>query len=198
MLDGITAMIPANLQSLREEVLRLARMIDDLQRLAAAEAAAVQLRLTPQDLSAVAADAAGSLADAFAASGVSLEQRLATAPVSCDPRRMREVIINLLTNARKFTPAGGAVVLATSAGAPGPTTVTVTDNGIGIPPGDLPRVTERFYRGSQSASMADGSGIGLAIVAELVRAQHGTLHITSQPGEGTQVMITFPQARQPA
>ncbi|HET7016338.1 MAG TPA: ATP-binding protein [Streptosporangiaceae bacterium] len=198
MLDGITAMVPANVSSLREEVVRLARKIDDLQRLAAAEAAAVQLHLTYQDLSAVAADVADTMAESYAATGLHLERQLTSTPVRCDLDRMREVIVNLLTNARKFTPAGGHVALAVRPDAPGLATLTVRDSGIGIPAEDLPRITERFFRSDSSAQAIQGSGIGLTIVSELVQAQHGNLDITSKPGEGTQVTITFPRARRPA
>jgi two-component system, OmpR family, sensor histidine kinase BaeS len=195
MLDGVTAPTTENLWSLRDEVLRLARMIDDLQRLAAAEAAALQLKLVPQDLAVIAAEAAAGLSDSFGAADVSLISRLSQAWIMCDPDRMREVIVNLLTNALKFTPAGGSVVLQTGCDGRGLAQLTVADTGIGIPSDELPRVTERFFRGQRSAEMATGSGIGLAIVAELVRAQHGELNISSEPGQGTQATITIPSTR---
>ena len=197
MLDGVTAPTTENLWSLRDEVLRLARMIEDLQRLAAAEAAALQLMLAPQDLSAIAADAAASLSDAFAAAGVDLVRRLNPAWIMCDPARTREVVTNLLTNALKFTLAGGTVEIETSRNDGGSARLLVSDTGIGIPSDELPRVTERFFRGQRSSEMATGSGIGLTIVAELVRAQNGTLCISSEPGKGTQAIITLPGARQP-
>jgi two-component system sensor histidine kinase BaeS len=198
MLDGVTPPTTENLWSLRDEVLRLARMIEDLQRLAAAESAAVQLKLVPQNLAAIAEDAAASLSDSFGAAGIHLARHLAEVRVMCDPERMREVVVNLLTNALKFTPADGAVRLETGLDAQGQASLTVEDTGIGIPPDDLPRVTERFFRGERSAGMAAGSGIGLTIVAELVRAQHGRLRITSEPGQGTQATITMPVTRRPA
>ncbi len=197
MLDGVTPLTTENLWSLRDEVLRLARMIDDLQRLAAAEAAALQLNLVPRDLAAIVGDAAASLSDSFGTSGIRLVQRLEQAWTSCDPDRMREVIVNLLTNALKFTPADGMVMLETRRDENGQARLTVADTGVGIPPEDLPRVTERFFRGQQSSEMADGNGIGLSIVAELVRAQHGKLRITSKPGEGTKAVITMPPVTQP-
>ena len=197
MLDGVTAPTTENLWSLRDEVLRLARMIEDLQRLAAAEAAALQLTLVPQDLSAIAAAAASSLSDSFAAASVNLIRRLNPAWIMCDPARMREVITNLLTNALKFTRADGTVVIETSRDEGGSARLLVSDTGIGIPSDELPRVTERFFRGQRSAEMATGSGIGLTIVAELVRAQNGTLCISSEPGKGTQAIITLPGARRP-
>lgn len=194
MLDGVTPPTIENLWSLRDEVLRLARMIDDLQRLAAAEAAALQLKVVPQDLSGIAAASVASLSDSFGAAGVNLVRRLNPAWVLCDPDRMREVVTNLLTNALKFTPAGGTVEVVTSRDGRGPARLTVSDTGIGIPSDELPRVTERFFRGQRSAEMATGSGIGLTIVAELVRAQNGHLYISSEPGIGTQAVITLPGA----
>jgi two-component system sensor histidine kinase BaeS len=197
MLDGVTAPTSENLWSLRDEVLRLARMIEDLQRLAAAEAAALQLKLVPQDLSVIAAQAAASLSDSFGAASVNLVRRLNPVSIMCDPDRMREVITNLLTNALKFTPAGGTVEIETRGDDRGSARLLVSDTGIGIPSDELPRVTERFFRGQRSSEMATGSGIGLTIVAELVRAQHGTLYISSEPGNGTQAIITIPGANEP-
>jgi signal transduction histidine kinase len=111
----------------------------------------------------------------------------------CDPLRMHEVVVNLLTNALKFTPAGGQVTLATKqAGDVG--RLIVSDTGIGIPADELPHVTERFFRGQRSAEVA-GSGIGLTIVTELVHAHHGTLSIDSSQGQGTAVTVALPLAR---
>ena len=195
MLDGVTEPSPENLASLRDEVLRLARRVEDLQHLASAEAAAMQLRLVSADLADVAGSAATALADAFGAAEIRLEQRLTPAPVRCDPDRIREVVINLMTNALKFTPPGGHVVLAAGPDRDGGAAVlTVTDTGIGIPPDELPHVTERFFRGRRSAEMARGSGIGLTIVSELVRAHQGRVEFASTSGQGTEVTVTLPQA----
>jgi two-component system sensor histidine kinase BaeS len=194
MIDGITTVTPTSLMSLREEVLRLTRMIDDLQQLAAAEAVTLHLQLSRQDLAVVAVDAVESLSDAIAAAEIGLEKQLSEAWAMCDPRRMREIIVNLLTNACKFTPAGGGITVTTGLGEGSKPTVTVVDTGIGIPPDDLPRISERFFRGRYSARMASGSGIGLTIVNELVRAQRGELSITSEMGRGTRVVVTLPAA----
>jgi signal transduction histidine kinase len=196
MLDGLIELTLANLMLLRDEVLRLARMVDDLQRLASAEAAALQLRLVPRDLAGTVATAADSLEDAFAAAGLTLERKLAEIQVKCDPLRMHEVTTNLLTNAMKFTPAGGRVVLEAGPDEdhePGMAVLRVTDTGIGIQAGELPLVTQRFFRGQRSAGIA-GSGIGLTIVAELVRAHRGRMDITSEADAGTTVTIRLPAA----
>ncbi|MHB1433909.1 MAG: sensor histidine kinase [Streptosporangiaceae bacterium] len=197
MLDGIAEPSPEYLASLRDEVLRLASRVEDLQHLASAESAALQLRLVSADLAAVAGSAAAALADAFAAAEIGLEQRLTPVEMRCDPDRMREVVVNLMTNALKYTPAGGHVVLATGPDPAGGAVLTVTDTGVGIPPDELPHVAERFFRGRRSTEMARGSGIGLTIVSELVRAHQGRVGFVSAPGLGTEVTVTLPQAEDP-
>jgi signal transduction histidine kinase len=192
LLDGIAEPTPGQLASLRDEVLRLSRMIGDLQTLAAADAAALQLSRRPCDLAGLAADAADSLAGRFEAAGITLQRQLAAAEILGDPRWLHQVITNLLTNALKFTPAGGRVTIATqSAGTRA--LLTVTDTGTGIPADELPRIFDRFWRGRQAAQTS-GSGIGLAIADELTRAHGGQLSATSQPGQATQMTLTLPRA----
>jgi two-component system, OmpR family, sensor histidine kinase BaeS len=192
LLDGVAEPTPDQLASLRDEVLRLARMVSDLQALAAADAAALHLSRHRCDLASLAATAAGSLAGRFEAAGITLERRLAPAEVLGDPRWLHQVITNLLTNALKFTSEGGRVTIA--AGPAGAEAVlTVTDTGTGIPADELPRIFDRFWRGRQ-ASQISGSGIGLAVAAELTRAHGGRLSASSQPGQGTQMTLTLPRA----
>ena len=191
LLDGVAEPTPDQLTSLRDEVLRLTRMLADLQDLAAADAGALQLNRRPCDLAGLAATAADSLAGRFEAAGITLQRRLVPAEILGDPRWLHQVITNLLTNALKFTPAGGLVTVAT--GAAGACAVlTVTDTGTGIPADELPRIFDRFWRGRQAAQTS-GSGIGLAVAAELTRAHGGQLSATSQPGHGTQVSLTLPR-----
>jgi two-component system, OmpR family, sensor histidine kinase BaeS len=192
LLDGVADPTPGQLASLREEVLRLARLVDDLHALASAEAAALQLTLRRCELAAIAAIAADSLLSAFDAAGINCERRLAEAYVMGDPGRLHEVITNLLTNAVKFTPAGGTVLIEA-----GPhqqqARLRVRDTGAGIPPDELPHIFDRFFRGQHADGVA-GSGIGLTVVAELVRAHGGRLDVTSSPGEGTQITVTLARA----
>jgi len=197
-LDGLAEPTAEELGSLRDEVLRLARMVDDLQRLASAEAAALQLTLVPANLASIVRAAADRLADSFDSAEITLQQHLADAQVMCDPGRMQEVSTNLLTNAQKFTPPGGTVILETGAQRPDieHALLKVSDTGTGIPAADLPRVSDRFFRSPSTSGIA-GSGIGLTIVDEIVQAHHGTMDIASTPGIGTQVTITLPIARPP-
>jgi two-component system, OmpR family, sensor histidine kinase BaeS len=192
MLDGITEPTPEELSSLRDEVLRLARMVGDLQTLAAADAAVLHLARQRCDLADIATDAADSLARRFEAASVALDRELAAAAVLGDPRWLHQLVTNLLTNALKFTPSGGEVTIRTTA-AGSDAVLEVADTGVGIPAEDLPRIFGRFWRGP-SAAQISGSGIGLAVAAELARAHGGELTATSTEGAGTTMTLTVPRA----
>jgi two-component system sensor histidine kinase BaeS len=191
LLDGVAEPTPEQLASLRDEVLRLARMVGDLQTLAAADAAAMQLTLRPGDLASIAATAADSLAGQFEAAGITLHRQLTPVPVLADAHWLHQVVTNLLTNALKFTPAGGLVTIEAGP-ADGQARLRVSDTGAGIPAEELPRIFNRFWRGRQ-ASTVSGSGIGLAIAAELAQAHGGQLTAASQPGQGTELTLTLPR-----
>jgi signal transduction histidine kinase len=112
--------------------------------------------------------------------------------VLADERWMHQVVTNLLSNALKFTPAGGTVTIRTRQDGAS-AVLEVADTGVGIPADDLPRIFDRFWRG-QSAAQTSGSGIGLAIAAELTVAHGGTLTAASEPGAGTRLTLTLPAA----
>jgi signal transduction histidine kinase len=177
-------------------------MVDDLQTMAAADAAVLRLARERRDLAGIGAAAADSLARRFEAAGVTLNRQLDPAPVLADERWMHQVVTNLLGNALKFTPAGGTVTIRTGLAGSGQTgsgqtgsgaVLEVADTGIGIPADELPRIFDRFWRG-QAAAQTSGSGIGLAIAAELTLAHGGTLTADSRPGEGTRLTLTLPRA----
>lgn len=114
-----------------------------------------------------------------------------------DPERLLQIVYNLLSNAIKFTPAGGKVVLTAAleapAGAPPNLKLTVADTGVGIPPEDLPYIFERFYQAKNlEKAGAGGTGIGLALTRELVKALQGEISVSSTPGEGTVFTVRLP------
>jgi two-component system sensor histidine kinase BaeS len=191
LLDGVTEPSPEELGSLRDEVLRLARMVDDLQTMAAADAAILRLARERRDLADIAESAAGSMARRFEAAEVTLDRQLAPAPALADERWIHQVVTNLLGNSLKFTPAGGTVTIRTRLEGAN-AVLEVADTGVGIPADELPRIFDRFWRG-QAAAQTSGSGIGLAIAAELAWAHGGTLTAASQPGEGTCLTLTLPR-----
>ena len=193
LLDGLAEPTPEQLGSLRDEVLRLAAMVGDLQTLAAADAASLQLTGHECDLAEIAAVAADSLDGRFAGADTTLRRQLESVQVIADPRWLHQVVTNLLTNALKYSPAAGTISIVT-----GPrdddAVLEVVDHGIGIPAEDLPRIFDRFWRGQEAAAHTSGSGIGLAVAAELTRAHGGTLTATSRLGQGTRMTVTLPQA----
>jgi two-component system sensor histidine kinase BaeS len=192
LMDGVVEHTPEQTASLHEEVLRLAAMVNDLQTLAGAEAAALHLTTAACDLSTLADVAVDSLTANASAAEVTVERHLSPALVSGDAVRLHQVITNLLSNAIKFTPHGGVVTVTVTPGSHG-ASITVADTGPGIADEEMPHVLERFWRG-QAAASAPGTGIGLSIVAELVSAHGGELSITSPPEGGTTVTVTFPPA----
>jgi two-component system, OmpR family, sensor histidine kinase BaeS len=191
LLDGVAEPDPEQLGSLRDEVLRLGAMVNDLQTLAAADAASLHLNTRRCDLAEVAADAADSLAGRFGAASLELDRRLAPVVVLADRRWLHQVVTNLLTNALKYSEPGGDVTIATHQ-VNGDATLTVADRGIGIPPEELPRIFDRFWRGHSASSHTSGSGIGLAVAAELARAHGGSLTAASEVGAGTEVTLILP------
>lgn len=106
-----------------------------------------------------------------------------------DENRLKQVFINLLDNAFKFTPSGGSISL-TAHYTEGVFIFRIKDTGCGIAEEELPKIKEKFYKGKSSKSQ---NGIGLSICDEIIRLMHGTLEIKSQIGQGTEVLITLPQ-----
>ncbi|MER7815206.1 ATP-binding protein [Streptomyces sp. NPDC096153] len=143
----------------------------------------------PLSLTTLVADTATSLADAFTEAGITLHNDLAAVHVDGDPVRLRQIVTNQLTNALKFVPAGGTVTL-TLHQEDGWAVLGVADTGPGIPDDELPRIFDRFFR-SRSAR-ANGSGIGLAVAAELTAAHGGTLTADSEVGRGTTFTTRLP------
>jgi len=190
LLDGVAEPTPAQFGSLRDQVLRLARIVGDLQTLSEADAAALRMTPSRADLADIAASAADDLAGRFEAAGISVTRRLSAAPVSGDSGRLHQITTNLLTNALKFTPTGGRITIEAWS-ANGSAILRVSDSGIGIPPDELPRIFDRFWRGKHAARTA-GSGIGLAVAVELARAHGGDITATSSEGLGTQMTLTLP------
>jgi len=106
-----------------------------------------------------------------------------------DPQ-LRQVVINLLENAFKFTPQNGSISVDLERSA-NEARLTVSDTGIGIPPEDINHLFERFHRGRNAAEYA-GNGLGLAIVKAIITRHGGTVTVQSEPGQGTQVNVSIP------
>jgi two-component system cell cycle sensor histidine kinase PleC len=113
-----------------------------------------------------------------------------------DERAVRQICLNLLSNALKFTPRGGRISLSVCANGNGGQTLSVKDTGPGIPPDEIPRVLQAFGQGSLAHETAEGgTGLGLPIVQNLIRLHGGTFELSSELRKGTQAIVSFPKSR---
>jgi two-component system, OmpR family, sensor histidine kinase BaeS len=153
---GVLQPGPEALTSLDEEVRRMSRLVADLQILGSADAAGFTLQRVTVDLAALAGETAREFGPLFEGAGIALETRLRPAPAWADPVRAAQILANLISNALKYTPAGGQVRLGTAADPPW-AVLTVADTGPGIPADELPRIFDRFFRGRTARPAAPGS-----------------------------------------
>jgi two-component system phosphate regulon sensor histidine kinase PhoR len=180
---------------------RLGRLLNDLTDLSNIELGKVSLALEAVRLGEVVESVLAIIGPKADAGRVALATDLPSGLplVRADRDRLAQILINLVDNAVKYTPEGGRVTVRAGGGARGLVEIAVSDTGVGIPPGDLPRITERFYRVDRARSRElGGTGLGLAIVKHLVLAHGGELRIDSAPGQGTTVRFTLPASPPPA
>ncbi len=171
---------------------RLSRLLDHLLTLARSDANTAQLVLKHTDISALTREIAEQFAPLCEASEIALKVNVAEGiEGSIDPERIRQVLFNLLDNARKFTEKNGQMTLSCSM-MKRSVQWEVSDTGIGMKPDELTRIFDRFYQGDASRSQASGMGLGLSIVKWIVEAHGGTLHVRSQEGQGSQFTVLIP------
>jgi len=206
------------LQSGLEEVEQMARLVDDLLLLSRADAGALRLDAEPVELDRLVEEVARQGEVLGRARDVRVAiQGLEPLMVQGDGQRLRQVLLNLVDNAVKYTPSGGEVRLSLRAvsgtrdrglgtgdsasqpdpQAPNPDSrwceIAVSDTGIGIPAEALPRVFDRFYRADQTRSReAGGTGLGLCIAKTIALAHGGTITVRSTPGEGSTFTVLLP------
>jgi two-component system phosphate regulon sensor histidine kinase PhoR len=201
MRDGaLDPEIARYLDVIARETERLGALVDDL--LAVARAEAGELRLTVGPVSVVQVvhhvrEAVGPIARRQRS--VTLVERLpedGLPPVLADPDRLTQVMMNLVRNAVTYTPEGGLVSIEAAADGPGHVVLSVADTGIGIPPEDLERVFDRFYRTDASRARATGGfGLGLSIARELIEAMGGTISVESEIDSGSRFAVRLPAAQ---
>ena len=178
------------LRALGREAERIGAIVGDLLTLARADAGEIPAARETVYLDDQAADAVESIGALAQQAGVALEVgAFEEAPIAGDPVLVRRLLLILLENAVKFTPAGGRVRLDVTA-ENGRRAVVITDTGVGISPEDLPRVFERFYRG-ESARATEGAGLGLAIARWIADLHGARLELRSSTGQGTSVILSF-------
>jgi two-component system phosphate regulon sensor histidine kinase PhoR len=174
---------------------RLGRLLNDLTDLSNIELGRVALRLEPVPLDDAIEAVLAIVRPRAEAGGVALAADLPAGlpPAQADHDRLEQILLNLVDNAVKYTPRGGRVTVSARGVPGGRVEIAIVDTGIGIPPADLPRITERFYRVDKARSRElGGTGLGLAIVKHLVIAHGGELAIESEPNRGTVVRVALP------
>lgn len=193
---------PAELVGSLDETLRqinqMSELVTNLLTLARADEGRAGLVLMEGDLAAMVRDALETAELLGAEQGITVASELPPHPVvvSIDPPRVRQLLMNLVTNAVKYTPPGGQVAIRL-AETEESVVLTVADTGIGIAPGDIENVFERFWRADPARSRTGerpGTGLGLAISKWIAEAHGGVIEVQSRPGRGSIFSVTFPRS----
>ncbi len=182
------------LQIIFDESDRLNRLIGDILELSKIESRRVPLMFSPVELDSFVGKTFTLLESEAAIRGIELCSKIENGLfVEADEDRLRQIVMNLLSNGINYTPDGGKVTLSIQAISDDYITIQISDTGIGIPKKDLPRIFERFYRVDKARSRSSGgTGLGLSIVKHLVELHKGTITVTSTTGVGTTFTITLP------
>jgi signal transduction histidine kinase len=175
---------------------RLLALIEDLLTISRIEAGTFRLVLAPVDVQTLVEAARQAVLPDLAGRRLNLTVKVDedTGTILGDATQLDRVIINLLTNAIKFTPDGGRVSLSAERD-DGEVFIRVQDTGIGIPPEEQPRVFERFFRSSSAQELAvPGTGLGLSITKKVIEEHQGQISFVSSPGQWTKVIVRLPVA----
>jgi signal transduction histidine kinase len=197
LIDGVLAPSEESFVAIADEAARLQRLADDLTLLSQAEEHAIPLRLEVSDLAELASRAAERLRPQFDLEEVALRiEPSPVLPVQVDPDRIAQVFTNLIGNALTHTPSGGAVTIRGGVERSA-AWIDVTDTGPGVPPDEVDRIFDRFYR-IPNPSHPAGRGIGLTIARGIARAHGGDVTIAPRrPGAGATFRVTVPLSAKP-
>jgi two-component system sensor histidine kinase BaeS len=182
LLDGVYPRDDVRIGELLAETQHLARLVDDVRTLANAEAGALDLRKELVDVAELIRDAAAAIGSPIA---VHVPDELPA--IEIDPMRIREVLLNLLSNAVQHASEGSVSIAAEARSRE--LVIRVRDDGPGIAADELPRLFERFHKGRDSR----GSGLGLSIARKLAHAHGGTIDVESSAGAGTTFTVSLPR-----
>jgi two-component system sensor histidine kinase BaeS len=191
LLDDVYPRDDQHLTTILEESRLLDRLIEDLRTLALEDAGELTLHREPTDPGALAKEGVAAFAGSAAEEGVTLKLDADSnlVPVALDPARIRQVLSNLISNALRYAPPGGEILVTVSHALDGGVRFAVRDTGAGISAEDLPHVFDRFHHSPDS----HGSGLGLTIARGLVEAHGGTMTATSDGiGRGTVISFILP------
>lgn len=193
MIEGVWEPTNQRLQSCYDEILRIGKIIQDLESLAKVESENLKLDKKQINLSELADKVLGNLEAAISKKNLRVSVEGASSDIFGDPDRISQVLMNLISNAIKYTPDGGQIQILI-AEKNQLVKISVKDNGVGISEDEQPYIFERFYRADKSRNrLTGGTGIGLAIVKSIVTAHGGTVEVESHPNEGSCFTVTLPK-----
>jgi signal transduction histidine kinase len=191
---GLPTDVQTSIGSVLQEAARLGHIVQSLTKLSQIGSIWGKQAHLPVDLRALAAETIEHMRLLAEDKGVMLDDVAGPAVIlPGDPERLKQIIVNLLDNAVKYTPPGGRIGVQVSASTHC-AIIEVIDDGIGIAPEHLPRIFDRFYRVATDRGET-GSGLGLAIVKSICEAHHGRIIVNSKPGVGSHFRIEFAQNR---
>jgi signal transduction histidine kinase len=192
MIDGIWKPDVERLKSCHDEIIRINGMVGDLEKLARYESENLVLNITEFDVSELIRHIIANFEFEFANKKIDLRFNGEEIIVHMDKDKISQVIINLLSNAFKYTPEGGSAQVSLKEEEDN-IIINVSDNGIGIPADDLPYIFERFYRADKSRNrMTGGAGIGLTISKAIIDAHGGAISVKSELNKGTEFTVKLP------
>jgi two-component system OmpR family sensor kinase len=176
-----------------EEIDRISKIVEDLLLLSKADLEKARLEMRPVQLDALVAETVSQVELLAQEKKISLvPERIDPAIVKGDIYQLRELLLNLIENAIRYTPPEGRIVVSLQRNDE-EVRITVSDTGIGIPKEELPKIFDRFYRSDAARAMhPKGSGLGLSICQWIVKVHGGEIDVRSEPGQGTQVTLHFP------
>lgn len=192
MIDGIWEPTVMRLESCREEILRLSRMISDIENIVKIENESFELHKTNFDLSSVVEQVVLTFQPDMVTKNLNIITNLTQCDLYADKDKIIQVIINLLSNAIKYTDSGGNITINIIKYS-NKIELIFADTGIGIAAEDLPNIFEHLYRTDKSRNRnTGGSGIGLSVVKAIVDAHGGTIEAKSKLALGSEFKVTFP------
>jgi two-component system sensor histidine kinase BaeS len=193
MIDGIWALDTKRIKSCHEEIMRINRMVGDMEKIAKFEAENITLNKSTFDVSEVIQHILNNFETDFKNKNIQLIFNSGKETIEADKDKISQVVTNLVSNALKYTNQGGTVEISVK-GSENTTEIRVKDNGNGIPSEDLPYIFERFYRADKSRNrLTGGTGLGLTIAKSIVLSHKGKIDVISELDKGSEFIILLPR-----
>ncbi|MCT4545318.1 MAG: ATP-binding protein [Vallitalea sp.] len=192
LMDGVLEPSPERLAKLNDEIVRMTKLINDLNELSVVESEYLRLNMAKVDIKEELSAVIDSFIPLMESKNIKMEKKLDSHVfIQGDKDRLKQIFVNLLTNAYKYTNEGGEIIISLRK-KDDKAIISFKDSGIGIKEEDLSYIFQRFYRGDESRSRkTGGAGIGLSIVKELVKAHNGIITVDSELGKGSVFNIVF-------